>query len=60
MAKRADENLSYYLDNKIENRMALQENLVILNQLATVMKEENPTEAPHYQALFDKHYTRLQ
>jgi hypothetical protein len=60
MAKRADENLSYMLDNKSDNRTTIQENLIILNQLSIAMKEENHAEAPRYQALFDKHYNRIQ
>jgi hypothetical protein len=59
MAKRADENLSYYIRNKRDNEADIQDNLIILNQLALAMKEENHAQAPKYQALFDKYYNKL-
>ncbi len=59
MAGRADRNLAYYLGDGPQDPGAVQENLVILNQLATSLKEEAHPDAPQYQALFEKHYQKM-
>jgi hypothetical protein len=59
MAGRADKNLAYYLENGGQNQDAVQENLIILNQLASALKEEAHPEAPKYEALFEKHYKKM-
>jgi hypothetical protein len=43
----------------VQDPGAVQENLVILNQLAASLKEESHPDAPQYQALFEKHYQEL-
>jgi hypothetical protein len=59
MANRADRNLDYYLGDGVQDPGAVQENLVILNQLAASLKEEAHPDAPQYQALFEKHYKKI-
>jgi len=44
MAKRADEELGYYIKNNIKNEMEIQSNLYVLNQLAMILKSEGLTE----------------
>jgi hypothetical protein len=58
MAKRADENLAYYYKEGNFDGDAIQDNLIILNQLAVSLGEQKHKEAPQFQALFDKHYSQ--
>jgi hypothetical protein len=60
MAKRADENLVYYYDQDNYDGEAIQNNLIILNQLAISLGEQKHKDAPQFQALFDKRYTQFQ
>jgi hypothetical protein len=56
MAGRADKNLAYYLQSRPYDQNLVQDNLVILNQLASSLRENTHPEAPAYEALFQKHY----
>ncbi|MDO1449136.1 DUF2723 domain-containing protein [Rhodocytophaga aerolata] len=60
MAKRADENLAYYYQEGKYDAQAIQNNLVVLNQLAVSLGEQKHKDAQQYQALFDKRYTQFQ
>ncbi|TAG57592.1 MAG: DUF2723 domain-containing protein [Cytophagales bacterium] len=56
MSARADEELGYYYKNNISNEMEVQSNLYILNQLATILKNENMTEeAKKVETIFEKY-----
>jgi hypothetical protein len=59
MARRADENLAFYVNQRVPNQSEIQNNLVILNQLARSLQQENHPEATRFAALFDKHYSRF-
>ncbi len=59
MAQRADQNLAYYMKQQGADPQVIRDNLVILNQLALTLKEENQPEAARYEALFTKHYQNL-
>jgi hypothetical protein len=60
MAKRADENLAYYYKEGNFDGNAIQDNLIILNQLAVALGEQKHKDAPQFQALFDKRYSQYQ
>lgn len=60
MATRADENLTYYLNQPSQNASKIQSDLFVLNQLATALKQENHPQASRYAALFNKHYQKLE
>jgi hypothetical protein len=61
MAKRADENLNYYLSGKNEDRREVQGNLYVLNQIVTSLKAENQEAASKkYEAIFMKQYGKVQ
>lgn len=60
MAKRADENLAYFYEKDNFDGQAIQNNLVVLNQLAVSLGEQKHKDAPQFQALFDKRYTQFQ
>ncbi len=59
MAARADQNLAYYLQDRRQHQTEVQENLIILNQLASALKEGSHPEAPAYEAMFEKHYRKV-
>ncbi|MBC7919915.1 MAG: DUF2723 domain-containing protein, partial [Ferruginibacter sp.] len=61
MAKRANENLDYYLKNDSNNRREIQGNLYVLNQLATSFKNQNRTDlAKKYETMFNRHLNKVQ
>jgi ribosomal protein S17E len=59
IAKRSDELLNYYYDNKIDDRYEIQKNLVSLNTLARAYsKYNNPELSKKYRDLFENNYSR--
>ncbi|MES2731251.1 MAG: DUF2723 domain-containing protein [Bacteroidota bacterium] len=61
MAKRADENLNYYLNGKTTDKREVQGNLYVLNQIVTSLKAENQEAASKkYEAIFMKQYSKVQ
>lgn len=56
MAKRADEELGYYMKNNIKKEMEIQSNLYILSQLATILKSEGlAEESRKFEDIFRKY-----
>lgn len=61
LGKRADELLTYYIENDIQLRFELQRNVIILNDLQRTLKRYGEVElATKYETALDKHYGALE
>jgi hypothetical protein len=60
MAKRADENLAYYYKDGNFDRQEIENNLIVLNQLAISLDEQKHTKASQFKDMFDRRYNQFQ